>query len=323
MKQPRAVLRRRAQEGHTTGRNDCGCSRRRRNDGSAYRRDERRRNIGVPETEAGRAIVIHAEERVTLDDGAETTLERWGDEGPIFLAVHGMTSSRKSWERFALQYGDRARVYAYDQRGHGDSSGVHGPMTLHRALLDLYNVMEGLPDGVDTLLGHSWGGAVAILGGRRFDVRRIVAVDPMIRQADRPWYDEFLSDLRRLFARKGDERDARVLEEFAAWPEGDRLAKIHAVRSMSIAPIERLRDENPPESWDLRRDLESYPKPLLLAMADAAESIVTRDDLKYVREHGGANVAIREFPKQGHNLHRTDFPRFAEVFDSYLERTGQ
>jgi hypothetical protein len=33
-------------------------------------------------------------------------------------------------------------------------------MTLHRALLDLYNVMDAMPDPVDTLLGHSWGGAV-------------------------------------------------------------------------------------------------------------------------------------------------------------------
>lgn len=268
--------------------------------------------------------MVQVEERVTLDDGAQTTLERWGESGPAMLCIHGMTSSRKSWERFAAHYADRAQIYAYDQRGHGDSAAVTGPMTLHRALLDLYNVMDAIPQSVDVLAGHSWGGAVAILGGRRFDVRRIVAVDPMIRQADTPWYDEFLADLKELFAHKGAARDARVEAEYSqlGWGSVDVERKKHAVRSMTLQPIERLRDENPPETWDLRRDLEQYPKPLLLAMAESAQSIVTLEDLKFVRERGGPNVAIRVFEGQGHNLHRTDFDRFIEETDVFLRRTG-
>ena len=266
--------------------------------------------------------MAHTEERVTLDDGAQTTLERWGERGPVILCIHGMTSSRKSWERLALAYADRYRVYAYDQRGHGDSASVIGPMTLHRALLDLYNVMQAIPDPVDILIGHSWGGAVAILGGRRFDVKRVVAVDPMIRQADNPWYDEFLADLRSLFSNKGAARDAKVEEEYRelGWGDLDVERKKHAVRDMTITPIERLRDENPPEAWDLRGDLEAYPKPLLLLMAGAQESIVPVEDLKIVRDRGGPNVAIRVFEDQGHNLHRTAFDRFVQEFDRFLER---
>lgn len=266
--------------------------------------------------------MTHTEERIALDDGAQTTLERWGDRGPVILCIHGMTSSRKSWERFAQHYGDRYRVYAYDQRGHGDSASVQGPMTLHRGLLDLYNVMDAIAEPVDILVGHSWGGAVAILGGRRFDVDRIVAVDPMIRQAGDVWYDEFLADLRSLFAHKGAERDAKVEEEYRAygWGDIDVERKKHAVREMTLTPIERLRDENPPESWDLRGDLEAYPKPLLLAMAGAEESIVPIEDLKIVRDRGGPNVAIRVFEDQGHNLHRTAFERFVQEFETFLDR---
>jgi pimeloyl-ACP methyl ester carboxylesterase len=259
-----------------------------------------------------------------LDDGAQTTLERWGMRGPVMLCVHGMTSSRKSWERLAQHYQGRARIYAYDQRGHGDSAGVQGPMTLHRALLDLYNVLDSLPDPVDILIGHSWGGAVAILGGRRFDVARVVAIDPMIRQADQPWYDEFLVELRVQFAKKGEERDALIRNEYAEllWGDLDVEGKVHAVRTMTTAPIERLRDENPPETWDLRRDLEDYPKQLLIAVADSTQSIVALEDLKYVRERGGPNVAIRVFEGQGHNLHRTGFEPFVRELDAYFERTG-
>ena len=269
--------------------------------------------------------MTHTEERVALDDGNYTTLERWGERGPIMLCIHGMTSSRKSWERFAQHYSDRYRIYAYDQRGHGDSASVQGPMTLHRCLLDLYNVMEAIPDSVNVLVGHSWGGAVAILGGRRFDVRSVIAVDPMIRQADNPWYDEFLAELKPLFALKGAARDKRIEEEYRelGWGEIDVERKKHALREMTAAPIERLRDENPPEAWDLRGDLENYPKPLLLAMADTQESIVPLDVLKFVRERGGPNVAIRVFEEQGHNLHRTAFERFIEEMDIFLERTKE
>lgn len=264
------------------------------------------------------------EERVALDDGAQTILERWGTRGPVMLCVHGMTSSRRAWERLAHHYADRARIYAYDQRGHGDSANVAGPMTLHRALLDLYNVLDAIPDPVDVLIGHSWGGAVAILGGRRFDVSRVVAIDPMVRQADPSWYDEFLGELRKQFSRRGADRDALIRREYAelGWGESDIEGKAHAVREMTVAAIERLRDENPAETWDLRRDLEDYPKPLLLAMADAFESIVMLEDLKYVRERGGPNVAIRVFPGQGHNLHRTAFDALVRELDAFFERTG-
>ena len=263
------------------------------------------------------------EARVALDDGAQTILERWGNKGPVLLCVHGMTSSRKSWERFALHYSDRYRVYAYDQRGHGDSAGTDGPMTLHRALLDLFNVMHAIDEPVDALAGHSWGGAVAILGGRRFDVRRVVAVDPMVRQADDIWYDEFLSDLKTLFAKKGADRDAAIEEEYRqlGWGDIDVERKKHAVRNMTTKPIERLRDENPHESWDLRRDLEAYPKPLFLAMADQEGSIVHLDDLRTIRDRGGPNISLRVFQGQGHNLHRTDFANFIRELDTFLDRT--
>jgi len=78
--------------------------------------------------------VISTHNRLALDDGAFTTVERWGERGPVVLAVHGMTSSRKSWERLARHLAGRFRVVAYDQRGHGDSAGIDGPMSLERGV---------------------------------------------------------------------------------------------------------------------------------------------------------------------------------------------
>src|SRR5579864_5433497 len=95
---------------------------------------------------------------VTLDDGAQTLLTQWGKQGPAIVCVHGMTSSRFSWTRFANRYADRFRVFAYDQRGHGDSASVPGPMSLQQGEEDLRAVCEMIPGEIDALVGHSWGG---------------------------------------------------------------------------------------------------------------------------------------------------------------------
>jgi pimeloyl-ACP methyl ester carboxylesterase len=255
---------------------------------------------------------------VTLDDGAVTHLDRWGESGPLLLCVHGMTSSRKSWERLALHLADRYRVVAYDQRGHGDSSGVTGPMTLARAQRDCENVVAHMCETPFALIGHSWGGAVVLLCGRRAPVEKIVAIDPMLRQCDDRWYSEFLEELAPLFALEGEARAEKVRHEYAQWPQIDRERKVHAVATMDARPIERLRDENSLSDWDLRATLVRYPRPLLVAVAQQSESIISASDLQLVRERGGPNVQTVVFENQGHSLHRTDFERFVRVLEEFL-----
>lgn len=258
--------------------------------------------------------------RLLFADGAHTTVEQWGQSGPILLCVHGMTSSRKSWQRLASHFGQNHRIVAYDQRGHGGSAELKGPMTLHRSLLDLYAVLEHIGEPVEALIGHSWGGAVALTGGRRFDVRKVIALDPMIRQVDDQWYAEFLEELRELFISQGDARAEAVRHKYADWHELDREGKVYSVAGMTIEPILGLQTENPAHAWDLRGDLIAYPKPLLLLMAGQAESIVSAEDLAYINEHGGANLVVSVFEDQGHSLGRTDFPRVAREIGAFLLR---
>ncbi|MDQ6779717.1 MAG: alpha/beta hydrolase, partial [Candidatus Eremiobacteraeota bacterium] len=101
---------------------------------------------------------------IALSDGAQTTLESWGKRGSAVLCVHGITSSRKAWLRTAHVLGERFRVFAYDQRGHGDSAAVTGNMSLERSLADVRDVAAAIGEPV-ALIGHSWGGAVVLLAG--------------------------------------------------------------------------------------------------------------------------------------------------------------
>ncbi|MBV8531321.1 MAG: alpha/beta hydrolase [Candidatus Eremiobacteraeota bacterium] len=258
-----------------------------------------------------------------MDDGAATTVETWGERGPLLLAIHGMVSSRKSWERLARRFEGRFRIAAYDQRGHGDSAATAGPMSLDRGVRDAENVAAALGEPIDVLLGHSWGGALAIIAGTHLEVTRVAAIDPMICQVSDSWYEEYLDELGELFALPEAERAARTREEFRKWAPLDVEGKVHAVRAMSVTPIEELWKENPRAAWDLRALIASYPKPLLLALASRGESINDDATLEEVERDHAACVDIVSFPHAGHNLHRTAFEPFVEALDSWLTRASK
>jgi pimeloyl-ACP methyl ester carboxylesterase len=232
-----------------------------------------------------------------------------------------MTSSRRSWERLAGHLAGRFRVVAYDQRGHGDSAHVAGPMALERGIRDLEEVHAAIGEPVDLLLGHSWGGAVVIEGGANLPVRRVAAVDPMIRQAEESWYQEFLEELREQFGLEGPARDDLIRKEYVAWSPVDVEGKVHAVRTMTAAPIEGLLRENPADEWDLRFRIATYDKPLLLAMADRGEGINEDLTLDEIEAERTKIVRIIWFRGAGHNLHRTAFDSFARALDDFLNRT--
>jgi pimeloyl-ACP methyl ester carboxylesterase len=261
------------------------------------------------------------EQIVTFDDGASTTLELWGDNGPALLCVHGMTSSRKAWTRLAETFAGRYRVCAYDQRGHGDSASVNGPMTLARGVADLRAVEAHIDDGIAALIGHSWGGAIVMLAGRESRATSVAAVDPVLRVLPGTWRREYLEDAEVDFAKPFDELARELRARLADWPAIDVEAKMHAVRHMTAEPIARLGSDNRVEDggWNILRDVAKYPKPLLVFAAQPGESVMSEDDVAVLRSTGGQNIDVREYRDQGHNLHRTAFERFAADLEHFLE----
>lgn len=257
---------------------------------------------------------------IRLDDGAQTLLETWGENGPLLLCVHGMASSRRAFLRLADRFSEDYRVAAYDQRGHGDSAGVAGPMTLERGARDFENVLDALGEAPLASIGHSWGGAVVLRAGDRSDAGKVVAIDPMLQQCSDTWYAEFIEELAAQFGAVGEERADAFRAEYAAWHALDREGKVHAVVGMTTAPLAGLRDENPAQTWDLHDLVAAYKKPLLLAMADPRSSISTPAAYEDLRAQSARNpnVAFVPFAGLGHNLHREDFDAFAEVLARFV-----
>jgi len=265
-------------------------------------------------------MIAASARRVDLGDGNVTEIEQWGTSGPILLCVHGITSSRKMWTRTAGYFVSRYRVVAYDQRGHGDSAAVAGPMTLARSLADLAAVAGVLDGPIRGLLGHSWGGAVALLGGREIRAERVIAIDPMVHQAAGTWAADFVDDLRDVLGVPPQQREPAIRTMFAGNAPVEVDAKVHAMRALRIETIEALGAENGADAgtWDLRDTLRGYPKPLYLAVADPSDSVILPADLAFIRTQGGRNVTIEVYTGEGHTLQRTAFEKFAAAADRFL-----
>lgn len=261
------------------------------------------------------------EKIITFDDGASTTLEMWGNTGPAMLCVHGMTSSRKAWIRLADAFAGRYRVCAYDQRGHGDSAATPGPMTLARGVADMSAVEENIGGDIAALVGHSWGGAIVILAGRASRAKSVAAIDPVLRVLPNTWRREYLDDAESDFAKPFDDLAQELRARLAEWPAIDVDAKMHAVRHMTAEPIARLGSENRVDEggWNILKDIAAYPKPLLVFAAGPDDSVMSVDDLSILRSTGGANLKVREYFDQGHNLHRTAFDRFTADLGLFLD----
>jgi pimeloyl-ACP methyl ester carboxylesterase len=255
-----------------------------------------------------------------LSDGAETTVQQWGERGPLVVGVHGLGSSRRGWARIGERLGDRYRVVAYDQRGHGDSD-VQGPMTFERSVADLTDVVASLGEPVRALIGHSWGGAVVVAAGRRLDVvARVVAIDPMLRVEAGVWNAQTLPEYRRQLAPPLDEREAAIRRSLAALPQIEVESKLHATRRLAIETIEALGIDNDIDAgrWDLRELVASYPKPLLLALADPKRSVVSGAERDEFSLSGGEHVRVEAFAGAGHSLQRDAFDRVMPVVEAFL-----
>jgi len=246
--------------------------------------------------------------RVTLETGAVTVVERWGDAGPTILCVHGIGSSRRDFARLGEALAATHRVVAYDQRGHGDSA-TSAPLDLQTLAGDLRAVADSVGT-VAAVVGHSWGGAVALCGGPRV-ARSLVLVDPLIRVQKNTFAADYVDDLVDVLAfPPGAERDAAIRAMFDDASEADREAKVHAMGQLALATVARIGSDNAVDAggWDLRERLAALKVPATILLA-GEDSIVSADDVANL----APGVRVQTIAGHGHTLHRSAFELFADA----------
>ena len=103
----------------------------------------------------------------------------WGGGGAPVLALHGLASSAHWYDILAPFLRERFRTVAPDQRGHGCTTQAADGYGWRSLASDAVGLLDMLGIEQAVLLGHSWGGNVAVGTAAQFParVRALVLID--------------------------------------------------------------------------------------------------------------------------------------------------
>lgn len=121
---------------------------------------------------------------------------RFGPPGPArVLAIHGLTGHGKRWETLFTRHLPDVTALAPDLLGHGRSS-WDAPWTIDANVAALAALVDAETDGPVVVVGHSFGGAIALnLAAVRPDlVAGLVLLDPAVA-LDGRWMREVADDM--------------------------------------------------------------------------------------------------------------------------------
>ena len=86
----------------------------------------------------------------------------WGGNGQPVVLVHGLASNCRIWDLVAPILAQNFRVIAIDQRGHGQSFKPDTGYDFATVVADLDGLVDSLAIENPIVVGHSWGGDVAL-----------------------------------------------------------------------------------------------------------------------------------------------------------------
>ena len=111
---------------------------------------------------------------------AALNIRTYGPDGPPMLVLHGVTGHAARWHVLAEALPE-LRMIAVDLRGHGRSPWTP-PWNLEQHVTDILAVLDDLDLARVTVVGHSFGGAIAVHLARTAPERvdGLVLLDPAI-----------------------------------------------------------------------------------------------------------------------------------------------
>jgi pimeloyl-ACP methyl ester carboxylesterase len=254
----------------------------------------------------------------------------WGTEHPNhpgMLLLHGITSSALSWVRVGPALADRYRVYAIDMRGHGESArppaGAYG---LRQTADDAAAFIEALKLERPVVIGHSWGGATAMMlaSGAESD-QPVPALAHVILEDPAQAIGEGDLEARKVLFTKDIGRPAEDLRpEIASsspgWTDADIEGKIHALQHVSREAVASVIDEAG-SSGNLLPLLAKITAPTLLLRADGGlDTTMNEAAWEQARRYLPAHSRAVEIKGATHNIHRSRFEAFMQAVNDFLNQ---
>jgi pimeloyl-ACP methyl ester carboxylesterase len=228
----------------------------------------------------------------------------WGSEGPAALLLHGITSNARTWWRVAPRLVELGfRVVAFDMPGHGQS----GETTDHRIESIAQLITQAASQlGMDSILviGHSWGGAVALAMAARpaAPVTRVVLIDPALIGSAEVGKTR-LPNFTKGIGSSIDALAPAIAQANPDWHEQDVHWKAEAMEQCRAEAVIGFFTKS--GEWDLTSKLAQLRVSLLLLVADPSATIIdatTRSAAQRQLRPESARMMI--VPKTTHNMYR-------------------
>jgi lipase len=163
-------------------------------------------------------------------------VHRYGPSGPVrVLAIHGLTGHGRRWQQLATGQLPEIAMAAPDLLGHGRSSWA-APWTIDANVSVLATLLEEQADAPVLVVGHSFGGAVALhLAAAHPEwVAALVLLDPAVG-LDGVWMRE-IADAVLASPDYPDATEARAEKATGAWADVDP-AVLDAELDQHLVPL--------------------------------------------------------------------------------------
>ena len=186
----------------------------------------------------------------TTKDGPPLIAGRRAGSGPPVLLLHGGPGLGFDYLRgLADELAEENDVAWYQQRGL-EPSAVEGPYSVAMDVTDARRVLDALGWQTAYVVGHSWGGHLALHVAVAMPERLlgVLAVDPLGSVGDRCW-PEFDEEILRRTPESVRER-AREIDELSTAGEADDELALEGMRL--VWPAYFADPENAPPMPDLR-----------------------------------------------------------------------
>jgi pimeloyl-ACP methyl ester carboxylesterase len=254
-------------------------------------------------------------------------------EPPIVL-LHGATFRSEDWENIFPRLATRYRVIAYDARGHGKSGRAPG-YAIGDFADDLLRVIDQVAAAPAIVIGHSLGGATALVAAARKPaaIKALVLEEPVVDNWDRDWRAEYYKAVRATLDKAADPatfkravaslplpsrgpRGERTVGEVRGFYAADRLATYY--KDVDPEFVEQFGHAKPDGHELVVSAIPTMPTMLLAAFASDGSALKDGEAEQLVKSWPHAQ--LQKFPGVGHRIHGLRPDPFLEALEPFLRK---